>query len=263
MQRFGIPCILVAIVLWAGCGKDAPVPANILATDTTICRLVMVASEIPSLPHLNYTVSFMYDNEARVDTAMLLYVDYRIAVKFYYSVDEHPDSLIVTHLDPSPVPGYQYRIYFGYDSDRRQVFSSGSASGDSTHYAYNADGQLILWNRKIVLNGVPRYDTVRYFYPNSSTHNFSMRTSQFYSQQLSTWTYTYDNHPLPQKFPFGVPFEVGYQSYTDNNILSGGNAQSGVQYNYSYNPAGYPIEQVLMPGAFSKFTYTYHCETLP
>ncbi len=265
MRRHGVYLMLAVLAIWTGCEKDASDPApDIIAADTTICKLIKLSSEIPSLPQLNYTVSFTYDSGGRLDSTIVRWVDAHNAIKYHYSVDDHPDSVSVIFTYPPNRVGGGYRVYFGYDSDRRQILTRSSASGSITSYSYNSHGQLARRFRESLINGLPHYDSSRFYYPNSTTHNFN-RVPGFGPGPAflpDTTRYTYDNHPIPLKFPLGAPFPTDFLPHTDNNVLEGRSTCCGVEYSYTYNSAGYPITQAFGTG-FATTTYTYHCETIP
>jgi hypothetical protein len=194
-----------------------------------------------------------------MDSAIIDYGDPKVAVKFFYSADEHPDSLIATFLPPSTDAGYTYRIYFVYDNARRQIETRYS-TGHTTYYAYNSHDQLIMKARPVFP------DTAWFAYPNDTTHNFSSTTYRAPNGQVSApLLYTYDNHPIPQKFPLGSPIEAGYQPFTDNNVLKAAPAGQppSNQFSYTYNEAGYPVIQRSEPVDHVVYNFTYACITLP
>jgi hypothetical protein len=259
MSKFTTRLAIVITTFLAGCTKDDPLPLEIASGNMVVCRLLTMFSEIPSLPDHDYSVSFVYDGLGRVDTARVAYVETHFDVAFHYATDHQADSVTVSFTYPPNMVGSGYRIYFGYDNQRRQISWTNSA-GYGSYYSYNAQGQLS-W--KAMDYGLPNMDTVRYFYPNDTTHNYHKAISKLPNGQMGETTFIYDNHPIPQKFPLGVPFELGYFSATDNNLLKETSSCCGAQYSYTYNAAGYPSTQTIMPGSFGTKTFTYRCDTLP
>lgn len=263
--------ILLAGALLGGCEQQAePVPTVGPDTDTTICRVLKIVHENPSYSPANYTIDFTYDSQGRVDTAYYLSADLNSVTKFYYSIDDNPDSVITTNLPPAPSAGTEFRRYYHYDNNRRQISTTlGWQPNDITQYTYNSTGQLIMRDRKFFLGGVQVFDTVRFSYPNSLTHNFDSTYGRGTNGQL--WNgvlYSYDNNPRPQKFPMNSPINDGNFAYgidTDNNVVSVLSGGMEVQkLKFTYQEAGYPQVQTfaLGPLPHPTWTFTYHCETI-
>jgi len=263
--------IVLASALLGGCEQQVePAAAPEIESDTTICRLLKIVHENPSHPPANYTIDFTYDSQGRVDTARYVDADFNRVTRFFYSIDDNPDSVITTSLQPSPNAGMEFRIYYHYDNNRRQISTTlGWLPGDITQYTYNSSGQLIMRDRKFFLGGVQVFDTIRFSYPNLTTHNFDSTYGRGTNGQL--WNgvlYSYDNHPRPQKFPMNSPINDGSFAYgidTDNNVVSVLSGGMEVQkLTFTYNAAGYPHVQTfaLGPLPHPTWTFTYHCETI-
>ncbi len=265
--------VLVGGALLGSCEQKADQVSPIepeADTDTTICRLLKVIRDVTDLPQFSTTSELTYDSQGRVDSAIQSSADFKKVTKFYYSIDDNPDSVITTNLPPSLNPGAEFRTYYGYDNQRRQISRTVSSDPrDIMRYTYNSHGQLSMRDREFFMNGVQVFDTIWFHYPDHTTHNFNNTSGRGINGQW--WTgvfYAYDNHPLPLKLPMSSPIDVGnfgWGVYTDNNIV--GIMSNGMQqykFAYTYNDAGYPLVQsdVMRSPPPVTWTFTYYCETI-
>ena len=251
-------------------------------------NITLIVSPVPDSNYLHkiyaveYTdtpgiITFKYDGNKRVKSIIDSFdispgslPAVEIYTYFYNGSSEVPFKVVTYIIDP-PGPDYTDSTYFFFDALNRKIRDSSSYSflGDTTYdvYKYSYLPGSIIVDYKQYSNGVPPYYMSRDTLILSNSGNII--TSKKYEWNGSVYVpglifnFTYDNFKSPfiksnfKKVLFGSPY-VGYGSdfyfgaYGNNNIVT----TDSENFQYLYNPAGYPVKKVTPQGDLN-LHYTY------